>query len=83
MYGVSGSWFRDLGFLQFRGFAYGVLGTGLLIRGFDTGFRVRGFQVWGFGYGVVEVPVRLFLFFVRGFQGSGFRVGVFAVRGCR
>ena len=72
MYGVSGSWFRDLGFLQVRGFSYGVLGTGLLIRGFDTGFRVRGFQVWGFGYGVVEVPVRLFLLFVRGFRGRGF-----------
>ena len=46
----------------------------MLIRGFDTGFRVRGFQVWGFGYGVVEVPVRLFLLFVRGFRVSGFRV---------
>ena len=69
MYGVSGSWFRDLGFLQVRGFEYGVLGTGLLIRGFGFGvsrYGVSGTGLWRFRYGF-----SCYLFGVFGVRGFG------------
>ena len=60
VYGVSGSSFRDLGFLQVHGFEYRVLGTGFLIR---------GLAIRGFGYGVTGFPGMGFR--VQGFGGSG------------
>ena len=74
MYGVSGSWFRDLGFLQVSGFEYGVVDSGFrygvsryLVSGtglcrFRYGFSCYLFGV--FGYGVFDVRV----------AGSGFLV---------
>ena len=86
MYGVSGSWFRDLGFLQVRGFEYGVLGTGFRYGISGSGFPGMGFWVRGCGgsgtaFLVICSGFSGFGVSGRGFRGSGFRVGVFAVRG--
>ena len=55
-FGVSGSWFRDLGYLQVRGFGLGCLEVlGLGVRGFERFvvlevqiFEVRCAAVLGF-----------------------------------
>ena len=47
-----------------------------MVRGF--GYGVTGCLGMGFRVGVLKVPIRFFLLFVR---GSRFRVGGFAVRG--
>ena len=66
-YGVTDSWFRDLGFLQVCGFEYGVSGTWFLIR---------GFAIRGLGYGVTGSWFR-----DSGFHGSWFWLRGSMVRG--